>query len=43
MKLTKLLERVEFESINGSVVVEVADLVYDSRNAKECSLFFWIS
>ena len=34
MKLTKLLERVEYECINGSVDVEVADLVNDSRKAK---------
>ena len=42
MKLTKLLERVEYECINGSVDVEVADLVNDSRKAKEGSLFFCI-
>lgn len=39
MKLTKLLERVEYECINGSVDVEVADLVNDSRKAKEGSRF----
>ena len=34
MKLTKLLERVEYECINGSADAEVTDLVNDSRKAK---------
>ena len=42
MKLTKLLERVEYECINGSADAEVTDLVNDSRKAKEGSLFFCI-
>ena len=42
MRLTRLLERVEYECINGSVDVEVTDLVNDSRKAKEGSLFFCI-
>ena len=34
MKLTKLLERVEYECINGSVDVEVADLVNELQKSK---------
>lgn len=42
MKLTKLLERLEYECINGSLDVEVTNIVNDSRKAKEGSLFFCI-
>ncbi len=42
MKLTKLLERVEYECINGSLDVEVKDVINDSRNVSEGSLFICI-
>ena len=42
MKLTKLLERLDYECINGSLDVEVEDIVNDSRKAGEGSLFFCI-
>ena len=42
MKLTKLLERLDYQCINGSLDVEVTALVNDSRKAQEGSLFFCI-
>lgn len=42
MRLTKLLERLDYECLNGSVNIEVADVVYDSRKVKEGSLFICI-
>ena len=42
MKLIKLLERLEYECINGSLDVDVTGLVNDSRKAEEGSLFFCI-
>ena len=42
MKLTKLLERLDYECINGSLDVDVTDIVNDSRKAGEGSLFFCI-
>lgn len=42
MKLAKLLERVEYECISGSLDVDVKDVVNDSRKAGPGSLFFCI-
>ena len=42
MKLAKLLERVEYECINGSLDVEVTDVANDSRKVGKGSLFFCI-
>lgn len=42
MKLTKLLERLDYECINGSLDIEVENLANDSRKAGKGSLFFCI-
>lgn len=42
MRLTELLERVEYECVNGSLDVEVKDIINDSRKVSEGSLFFCI-
>lgn len=42
MKLTKLLERVEYQCLQGTEDTEVKDIVNDSRKAGEGSLFFCI-
>lgn len=42
MKLTKLLERLTYECVNGSVDVEVKDVINDSRRVSEGSLFICI-
>ena len=42
MQLTKLLERVKYECIRGSIDVDVKDVVNDSRKVREGSLFFCI-
>ena len=42
MKLAKLLERVEYECINGRLDVDVTDVVNDSRKVGKGSLFFCI-
>ncbi len=42
MKLTKLLERLDYEIINGSEDVEITEVVNDSRNACEGSLFICV-
>jgi len=42
MKLTTLLERLEYECIAGNVDVEVKDVINDSRNVSEGSLFICI-
>lgn len=42
MKLTKLLERLDYECLGGSVNIEVEDVVYDSRKVREDSLFICI-
>ncbi|MDO5345249.1 MAG: UDP-N-acetylmuramoyl-L-alanyl-D-glutamate--2,6-diaminopimelate ligase [Lachnospiraceae bacterium] len=42
MKLTKLLERVTYTCLRGSMDVEVTDVVNDSRKVKEGSLFLCI-
>ena len=43
MKLSKLLERLEYVSITGDMETEVGDIVNDSRKVTENSLFFCIS
>jgi UDP-N-acetylmuramoyl-L-alanyl-D-glutamate--2,6-diaminopimelate ligase len=42
MKLTKLLERLEYEVIQGADQTEVTALVYDSRQVEEGSVFVCI-
>lgn len=42
MKLAVLLERLDYECLNGSVNIEVADVVNDSRKVSEGSLFICI-
>ena len=42
MKLTKLLERLEYECESGSLDVEVRDVINDSRKVSEGSLFICI-
>ena len=33
MKLSKLLEKLEYEVLNGNVDIDIKNLVYDSRKA----------
>ncbi len=42
MKLSKLLERIDYKCIQGSVDIEVKNLANDSRKVEEGSLFFCI-
>lgn len=42
MKLIKLLERLEYECINGSLDVDVKDVINDSRKVSDGSLFICI-
>lgn len=42
MKLSSLLERLEYTCCQGSIEREVTDIVYDSRKVTEGSLFFCI-
>lgn len=42
MKLTKLLERLEYECISGSLDVDVKDVINDSRKVSEGALFICI-
>lgn len=42
MKLIKLLERLEYECVNGSLDVDVKDVINDSRKVSEGSLFICI-
>lgn len=42
MRLTELLKGIEYECVNGSLDVEVKDIVNDSRQVREGSLFFCI-
>ena len=39
MKLSKLVEHIEYELVQGSLDTEVADIAYDSRKIKEGMLF----
>lgn len=42
MKLSKLLERLEYECISGNTEAEVKDVINDSRKVSKGSLFFCI-
>ena len=42
MRLTALLERVNYKCIQGNVDCEVKDVIYDSRKVSEGSLFICI-
>lgn len=42
MKLSSLLERLEYTCLQGSLLQEVTTIVYDSRKAEDGSLFFCI-
>ena len=42
MKLSALLERIEYTCCQGSIDQEIGTVVYDSRNAGEDSLFICI-
>jgi len=42
MKLAVLLERLDYECLNGSVNIEVTDVINDSRKVSEGSLFICI-
>lgn len=43
MKLAKLLEKIEYEVISGSIDTDITTLVYDSRKVEEGSVFVCIS
>ena len=43
MKLSKLLERLEYEVVQGSVETEVTTLANDSRKVESGSVFVCIS
>ncbi|MDR0948588.1 MAG: UDP-N-acetylmuramoyl-L-alanyl-D-glutamate--2,6-diaminopimelate ligase [Lachnospiraceae bacterium] len=43
MKLSRLLEHLEYECIQGDVNIEIAKVVYDSRKVEKDSLFLCIS
>ena len=43
MRLTGLLERLEYEVRQGSDEIEITELVYDSRKVTEGSVFVCIS
>ena len=43
MKLSKLVEHIEYELVQGSLDTEVADIAYDSRKMKEGMLFVAIA
>ena len=43
MKLTQLLERLEYEVVQGSDVIEVTELINDSRKVTDGSVFVCIS
>ena len=42
MKLSTLLERLDYECLNGNIDIEVTDVVNDSRKVKEGSLFICV-
>ena len=42
MRLNQLLQRLEYACLQGRVDIEVAEIINDSRKAKEGSLFFCI-
>lgn len=39
MKLEKILEKVEYKCVRGSIDREVTDIVYDSRKADDTKAF----
>lgn len=43
MQLSKLVEHIEYELVQGSLDTEVADIAYDSRKMKEGMLFVAIA
>ena len=43
MKLTKLLERLDYKVLQGSDEIEITELTNDSRNVKEGSVFVCIT
>ena len=43
MKLEKLLEKMDYELVQGSLQTEVTDLAYDSRKVKQGMLFVAIA
>ena len=43
MKLSQLLERMEYEIVQGSADAEISTLVYDSRKVEKNSAFVCIS
>ena len=43
MKLTQLLERLEYEVVQGDDQIEVTELINDSRKVTEGSVFVCIS
>lgn len=43
MKLTQLLERLEYEVVQGDDQIEVTELINDSRKVSEGSVFVCIS
>ena len=43
MKLSKLVEHIEYELVQGSLDTEVADIAYDSRKIKAGMLFVAIA
>ena len=43
MKLSQLLERMEYEIVQGSADTEISTLVYDSRKVEKDSAFVCIS
>ena len=42
MRLNQLLQRLEYTCLQGRMDIEVAEIINDSRKAKEGSLFFCI-
>ena len=42
MKLSKLLEKIEYSIVAGDVDVEISTLVYDSRKVEKGSVFVCI-
>ena len=43
MKLSKLLEKLEYEVLNGNVDIDIKNLVYDSRKAGALDVFVCVT
>lgn len=43
MKLSKLLENLEYEVLNGNVDIDIKNLVYDSRKAGALDVFVCVA